>query len=79
MVSDLMQTFLSAQANHLNQIMKVLTMISTIVLPMTLVAGVYGMNFDLLLPNDWGFFIAIGLMLASGFVSLGFFYWKRWI
>lgn len=82
MVSDLMQTFLSAQANHLNQIMKVLTMISTIVLPMTLVAGVYGMNFDWLIPdtkNDAGFFIALALMLVSGFGSLAYFWWKRWL
>ena len=79
MVSDLMQTFLSAQANHLNQIMKVLTMISTIVLPMTLIAGIYGMNFNLLLPEDVGFFVAVGLMAASAIVSLGFFWWKRWL
>lgn len=82
MVSDLMQTFLSAQGNHLNQIMKVLTMISTIVLPMTLIAGVYGMNFDLMIPvkeNGAGFFIALAMMAISGLVSLGFFYWKRWL
>lgn len=79
MASDLMQTYLSAQANHLNQIMKVLTMISTIVLPMTLIAGIYGMNFDLLLPNEWGFFIALGAMLLSGAVSLGYFYWRHWL
>lgn len=79
MVTDLMQTYLSAQSNHLNQIMKVLTMISTIVLPMTLIAGVYGMNFDLLFPESWGFFIALSMMLASGAVSLGFFWWNRWL
>ncbi len=82
MVTDLMQTFLSAQANHLNQIMKVLTMISTIVLPMTLIAGVYGMNFDHLLPatqNDAGFYIALAMMLVSGLVSMCFFWWKRWL
>lgn len=81
MVSDLMQTFLSAQANHLNQIMKVLTMISTIVLPMTLIAGIYGMNFDLLVPdqkNPAGFFIAMGLMLATGVGAWGYFWWKKW-
>jgi len=82
MVTDLMQTYLSAQSNHLNQIMKVLTMISTIVLPMTLIAGVYGMNFDELIPESkdpMGFSIALGLMLVSGAISLGFFWWKRWL
>jgi magnesium transporter len=82
MVTDLMQTYLSAQANHLNQIMKVLTMISTVVLPMTLIAGIYGMNFDALIPetkNPWGFTVTLGMMLFSGIVSLGFFWWKRWL
>jgi len=81
MVSDLMQTYLSAQANHLNQIMKVLTMISTVVLPMTLIAGVYGMNFEVLIPDQKspaGFFIALGLMLATGVVAWAYFWWKRW-
>ena len=62
--------------------MKLLTMMSTIVLPMTLIAGVYGMNFNRLIPattNEAGFFIAVGLMLASGLGSLAFFYWKRWL
>ena len=46
MVSDLMQTHLAAQSNKLNGIMKVLAMVSTIILPMSLVAGIYGMNFE---------------------------------
>ena len=82
MVSDLMQTFLSSQANHLNQIMKVLTMISTVILPMTLIAGVYGMNFELLVPdqkNPAGFFIALGMMLVTGVASFAYFLWKRWL
>jgi magnesium transporter len=79
MASDLMQTYLSAQSNHLNQIMKVLTMISTIVLPMTLIAGIYGMNFDLFLPNEWGFFAALGAMVLSAGVSMAYFYWRRWL
>ncbi len=81
MAADLMQTYLSSQANHLNQIMKVLTMISTIVLPMTLVAGVYGMNFENLPEKDWdyGYPFALGLMAACGLGSLSFFSWKRWL
>ncbi|MSU79290.1 MAG: magnesium/cobalt transporter CorA [Gemmataceae bacterium] len=82
MASDLMQIYLSAQANHLNQIMKLLTMISTIVLPMTLISGIYGMNFDRLLPtkeNSFGFEITLGMMAVSGAVSLGVFWWRRWL
>jgi magnesium transporter len=81
MAADLMQTYLSAQANHLNQIMKVLTMISTVVLPMTLVAGVYGMNFENLPEKNWdyGYPFALALMAACGLGSLAFFHWKRWL
>ncbi len=81
MVSDLMQTHLSAVSTRLNEVMKVLTMISTIVLPMTLIAGVYGMNFDNLPETKWeyGYPFALGLMVLTAVVSLGFFRWKRWL
>jgi magnesium transporter len=81
MVSDLMQTHLSAVSNRLNEIMKVLTMISTVVLPMTLIAGIYGMNFKHMpeLEWGWGYPMAIGLMLLVGVASLILFRWKRWI
>jgi magnesium transporter len=81
MVSDLMQTHLSATSNKLNEIVKVLTMISTAVLPMTLVAGIYGMNFDVLPEKAWpyGYPFALGLMALLGVGALGFFRWKKWI
>jgi magnesium transporter len=82
MAGDLLQSYLAAASNRLNQIMKVLTMISTIVLPMTLVAGIYGMNFENSewpdFQSPWGFWLAIGLMALSGVVSLAFFYWRKW-
>lgn len=84
MVMDLMQTLLASQANKLNEIMKVLTMISTTILPMTLIAGIYGMNFE---QNVWpdyrlsphGFALILGLMFASGATAFGFFRWMKWI
>lgn len=83
MTSDLMQTHLSAAGNRLNEIMKVLTMISTIILPMALISGVYGMNFEESewppFDSSWGFPFAVALMLLSGIVSLAFFKWKKWI
>jgi magnesium transporter len=80
MVSDLMQTHLSATSNRLNEVMKVLTMISTVVLPMTLVAGVYGMNFDHMpeLHEVWGYPVALGLMAVTGIGSFALFRWKGW-
>lgn len=81
MVSDLMQTHLAAVSNKLNEIMKVLTMISTIVLPMTLIAGIYGMNFEHMPELGWdlGYPLALGLMALSALSSLFYFWWKKWI
>jgi magnesium transporter len=83
MVTDLSQTHLAAQSNRLNEVMKVLTMISTTVLPMTLIAGVYGMNFEKNVWPDfkssWGFPFALGLMALSGLGSFLFFRWKKWL
>lgn len=81
MVSDLMQTHLAAVSNRLNEVMKVLTMISTIVLPMTLVAGIYGMNFEKMPELKWeyGYYFALGLMLIVGVAAFLYFRWKKWI
>ena len=83
MVSDLMETHLAAVSNRLNQVMKVLTMISTIVLPMTLVAGIYGMNFEENVwpgfKSTWGFPFALGLMALLGLGSLAYFRWRKWL
>jgi len=79
MVSDLMQTHLAAASNRLNEIMKVLTMISTTVLPMTLIAGIYGMNMDIPGLRDWWTFpFSLLLMLLTGIAAMAFFWWKRW-
>jgi len=45
LIAGLMEMYLSSQSNHLNEVMKVLTIISTIFMPLSFVAGVYGMNF----------------------------------
>ncbi|MBX9581510.1 MAG: magnesium transporter CorA family protein, partial [Gemmataceae bacterium] len=82
-VGDLMQTHLAAASNRLNQVMKLLTMISTVVLPMNLVAGVYGMNFeDSAVPSyqsPWGFAFALGVMAVTGVAAYGLFRWRRWV
>ena len=82
MVTDLMQTHLAAVSNKMNEIMKALTMISTIVLPMSLVAGVYGMNFKVWFPElEWtlGYPFALTLMAITGFCGYAMFKWRRWI
>ncbi len=80
MVATLVDTYRSATAERLNEVMKVLTVFSAIFLPMTLVAGIYGMNFEYMpeLDERWGYpmslammaVIAIGLWLY--FVRRGF-------
>jgi magnesium transporter len=81
MVSDLMETHLSAMSNRLNEVMKVLAKISTTVLPMTLVAGIYGMNFQYMPELDWsfGYPMALAMMVILALGSLLFFRWKRWL
>jgi magnesium transporter len=81
MVSDLMQTHLSAASNRLNEVMKVLTMISTIGLVCSIIAGVYGMNFDWMpfLKTDHGFWVAMGLMAVAAVGSFVFFRWRKWL
>ena len=82
LVTDLMQIYLAAMSNRLNSIMKVLAMISTIVLPMSLIASIYGMNFRHGMAElDWeyGYFFALGLMGLTALGSIGFFRWKKWL
>jgi magnesium transporter len=85
--SGLMDVYLSGVSNRMNEIMKVLTIISTIFLPLTFIAGVYGMNFDTSvspynMPElrwKYGYLASIAFMLGS--VALLFlFYWRKgWI
>jgi magnesium transporter len=73
MASDLTETYMSAISNRMNEIMKVLTIIGTIFIPLTFLAGVYGMNFHYFpelnlvwaYPAFWGicFFLATGMLL----------------
>ncbi len=80
MVSDLMESHLSATSNRLNEIMKVLTMISTVLLPMTLVTSIYGMNFEYMPEKNWryGYPFGLALTVLAGLIPLAFFKWRRW-
>jgi magnesium transporter len=69
-ISDALQTYLSVASNRLNEVMKILTIISVIFLPLSFLASLYGMNFDYipLLHSPFGFAIicAICLIIAVG-------------
>src|SRR5262249_5347191 len=85
--SGLMDLYLSGVSNRMNEIMKVLTVISTIFLPITFIAGLYGMNFDpaaspLNMPElkwHYGYPFALALMLISALVLLYFYWRKGWL
>jgi magnesium transporter len=80
LISGLVEAHLSVNSNRMNSIMKVLTMMSTIILPMTLITGIYGMNFDYMPELRWkyGYLIAIGLMSMVGTVFIVYFKRKGW-
>ena len=85
--SGLMDLYLSGVSNRMNEIMKVLTVISTIFLPLTFIAGVYGMNFDhnaspYNLPEltwRYGYPFALALMLLSALGLLWYYRRKGWL
>ena len=79
-ISGAMEAYLSVVSNRLNEIIKVLTVFATILMPLTLISGIFGMNFDYipLLKSSYGFFAAMGVM---GFIAAGmllFFKRKGW-
>jgi len=81
MVSGMLDIYLSSISYKMNEIMKVLTIIATIFIPLTFVAGVYGMNFDNMpeLRWHWGYFYLWGVMAAIALVMLFYFRKKKWM
>ncbi|ACK64735.1 magnesium and cobalt transport protein CorA [Rippkaea orientalis PCC 8801] len=78
LASSLMDVYLSSMSNKMNEVMQLLTVISTIFIPLTFVAGVYGMNFEHMpeLHGRWSYFITLGGMavIAGGLI---YFFWRR--
>jgi magnesium transporter len=81
MISGMLEIYLSNNANKLNQIMKVLTIITTIFIPLSFIAGIYGMNFDIMpeLHWRWGYFVALGGMLVIALIMLRAFRKRKWL
>jgi len=81
MVSGMLDVYLSSISNRMNEVMKVLTIIATIFIPLTFVAGIYGMNFKYIpeLEWHWGYAGALILMGLIAFVMLLYFRRKRWL
>ncbi|PYQ48231.1 MAG: hypothetical protein DMF59_16635 [Acidobacteria bacterium] len=81
MMAGTMEAYLSVIANRTNEIMKILTIFSAIMLPLTLIAGIYGMNFAIEPELHWrfGYWYALGLMTITAVIMLMWFRRKGWI
>lgn len=81
MIGGLMDIYLMSLSNRMNEIMKVLTIIATIFMPLTFIAGVYGMNFRHMpeLGWEWGYPLVLLLMASVAGGMLLFFRRKKWI
>ena len=81
MVSGMLDTYLSSISNRMNSIMKVLTIIATIFIPLTFVAGIYGMNFVYMpeLKWRWGYPAVLLVMIIIAGVMLIYFKRKKWL
>ncbi len=81
MLSGMLDMYLSSVSNRMNQVMKVLTIISTIFIPLTFLAGVYGMNFQHMPELGWkySYFVVWGIMLTLGVIMVIIFKRKKWM
>jgi magnesium transporter len=79
-ISNTFEAYMSAVNNNLSEVMKVLTVISTVVLPLTVISSIYGTNFDVLpgAHHPLGFWFMIGLMLTMTLGMLIFFKRRNW-
>jgi magnesium transporter len=81
MVSGMLDVYLSSVSNKMNEVMKVLTIIATIFIPLTFIAGIYGMNFEFMpeLKWHWAYPIVWVIIIAIGITMLLYFRRKKWL
>lgn len=80
-LSGMLETYLSSVSYRMNEVMKVLTIIATIFIPLTFIVGVYGMNFRHMPELEWrsGYFIVWGVIVVVALAMLAFFKRKKWM
>ncbi len=87
LASDLSDVYLSSASHRMTEVMKVLTIIATLFIPLTFISSIYGMNFD---PRRspwnmpelewyWGYPFALGLMAITAIALVLYFWWKGWL
>lgn len=81
LIGSTLDAYLSVISNRMNEVMKLLTLFSAVLLPMTLIAGIYGMNFDNIPETHlpYGYALALTAMFLVGGGMLYFFYRRGWI
>jgi len=81
MLSGMLDIYLSSISNRLNSVMKVLTIIATVFMPLTFLAGVYGMNFKHMpeLEWPWGYPLVWAVMIGTGVSMVVYFKKKKWM
>jgi magnesium transporter len=81
LLSGIMDVYLSNTSNRMNEVMKVLTIMSSIFIPITFIAGVYGMNFDVMpeLRSPYGYAIVWAVMLTIIIGQIVYFRRKKWM
>jgi magnesium transporter len=81
MVSGHLDIYMSSISNRMNEVMKVLTIIATIFIPLTFIAGIYGMNFEFMpeLKVQWAYPAVWGVMAAVTIGMVAYFRKKRWL
>ncbi len=85
LITSSLEAYLSIVSNRMNEVMKFLTIFTTILFPMSLIAGIYGMNFQFMpeihspLGKQFGYFFALGAMVLVAIIMLLYFRRKKWI
>ncbi|KAF7597654.1 MAG: hypothetical protein CGU28_17205 [Candidatus Dactylopiibacterium carminicum] len=80
LISGLLEIFMSSASNYLNAELRVLTVVTTLFAPATLLTGFFGMNFVHMpwLQENAGWVWVVGLILLSGLGLIGALFWRRW-
>ncbi len=81
MLAGILDVYLSSVSNRMNEVMKVLTIFATLFIPLTFIAGVYGMNFKYMPELHWrfGYFAVLGIMAIVAGAMLFYFRRKKWL
>lgn len=79
-LSGMLDIYLSSVSNRMNEVMKVLTIIATIFIPLTFIAGVYGMNFEFMpeLEFRWAYPVVLLIMMVIGMTMIFYFKKRKW-